>query len=89
MSATEMTHRYGMHGHAPHLRCRWLQLGPARSRFLRVSSCERDKSGGGWVRAAAAGVRTFPLARHVSPGHYFKERVYDSDTSGQGVSRQY
>jgi len=34
------------------------------------------------VRAAAAGIRTFPLRGHVSPGHGSRESVYDSDTSG-------
>ena len=33
-----------------------------------------------------AGVRTFPSG-HVSPGHAFTERVYNSDTSDHGVSR--
>ena len=41
------------------------------------------------MQAASAGVQTFPLPGHVSPGHGFRERVYDSDTNGHGVSRLY
>jgi len=54
------------------------------------SPCQRV----GEIKAAAAGcglpagVWPFP-PRYVSPGHSFKERVYDSDTSGHRVSRLY
>ena len=37
MSETEMTHRYGMHDHTPHPKCRWLQLDPAWPSYLRVN----------------------------------------------------
>ena len=52
MSATEMTHRCGMHARRPHA---------ATGHVISVSTCGGDKGGGGsWVRAAAVGVRTFP-----------------------------
>jgi len=61
---------------------RWVLHG----HVISASTCGRTKGGGGWVRAAAAGVRTFPLAGHVPPSHGFRESVYVSDTSGHGVS---
>jgi len=41
----------GMHGHTPHPRCSWLQPGPGH--VFSVSTCGRDKGGGGWVRSAS------------------------------------
>ena len=74
-----MTHRYGMQGAI----CRTQDADGSswvlhRSCHLHVSTCAWGKGSGGWVRAAAAGVWTFPLPGHVSPNHGIRERVYNS-----------
>jgi len=74
----------------PHV-VRKMQMASSGSCVATLSPCQRV----GEIKAAVAGcglpagVRTFLLPGHVSPGHGFREIVHDSDTSGQGVSRLY